>query len=164
MFGRLLPGTYIFGGFCLLAEFCHVQTSLCGKVLRCPILVALLHDTRPACVSQTLRRGTKNGITELSQTAPPRPIFGWAAITFGIGPHSSFFFLLLSSAFFLAYSQPSQIGCLLYLHTWCGLNANSECMSEMWCTWFAGNIGRKNRQKFATGAPSPNFVGLYFRN
>jgi len=38
-------------------------------------------------VSQTLRRGTRNGITELSQTAPP--IFGWAAITLGIGPHSS---------------------------------------------------------------------------
>jgi len=38
-------------------------------------------------VSQTLRRGTRNGITELSQRAPP--IFGWAAITLGIGPHSS---------------------------------------------------------------------------
>ena len=40
-----------------------------------------------AGVSQTLRRGTRNGITELSQRAPP--IFGWAAITFGIGPHFS---------------------------------------------------------------------------
>jgi len=39
-------------------------------------------------VSQTLRRGTKNGITELSQKAPP--ILGCAAITLGIGPHSSF--------------------------------------------------------------------------
>jgi len=29
----------------------------------------------------------KNGITELSQRATP--IFGWAAITLGIGPHSS---------------------------------------------------------------------------
>jgi len=38
-------------------------------------------------VSQTLRRGTRNGITELSQRAPP--IFGWAAITLSIGPHSS---------------------------------------------------------------------------
>jgi len=37
---------------------------------------------------QTSWHGTKNGITELSQTAPP--IFGWAAITLGIGPHSSF--------------------------------------------------------------------------
>jgi len=37
-------------------------------------------------VSQTLRRGTKNGITELSQRAPP--IFGRVAVTLGIGPHS----------------------------------------------------------------------------
>ena len=31
---------------------------------------------------------TRNGITELSQGAPH--IFGWAAMTFGIDPHSSF--------------------------------------------------------------------------
>ena len=49
---------------------------------------ALLHSTPAAGLSQTLRRGTRNGITELSQTAPP--IFGWVAITLGIGPHSSF--------------------------------------------------------------------------
>jgi len=44
--------------------------------------------TPAAGVSQTLRRGTRNGITELLQTAPP--IFGWASMTMGIGPHSSF--------------------------------------------------------------------------
>ena len=43
--------------------------------------------TRAAAVSQTLWRGTRNGITELSQRAPL--IFGWAAIMLGIGPHSS---------------------------------------------------------------------------
>jgi len=32
---------------------------------------AILHGTRAAGVCQTLRRGTRNGITELSQTAPP---------------------------------------------------------------------------------------------
>jgi len=37
---------------------------------------------------QTLQRGTRNGITELSQRT--QPIFGRAAITLGIGPHSSF--------------------------------------------------------------------------
>jgi len=37
--------------------------------------------------SARLRRSTRNGITELPQRAPP--IFGWAAITLGIGPHSS---------------------------------------------------------------------------
>jgi len=42
--------------------------------------------TPAAGVSQTLRRGTRNGITELSQRAPP--IFGWAAITLDFGPHS----------------------------------------------------------------------------
>jgi len=49
--------------------------------------VALLHGTPAAGVR--LRRGTRNGITELSQRAPP--IFGWAAITLGIDPHSSGF-------------------------------------------------------------------------
>ena len=51
-------------------------------------LTALLHGTPAAAgVSQTLRRGTMNGITEVSQRAPPT--FGWTAITFGIGPLSS---------------------------------------------------------------------------
>jgi len=43
--------------------------------------ISLLHGTRPAGVSQTLWRDTKNGVTELLQTAPP--IFGRAAITLG---------------------------------------------------------------------------------
>jgi len=54
--------------------------------LRTYICCMLLHCTQTAGVRQTLRR-TKNGIAELSQTAPP--IFGWEAITLGIGPHSS---------------------------------------------------------------------------
>jgi len=70
-------------------EFCYVQNALCVQVLRSHVLAALLHGTPAAGVSQTLRRGTRNGIKELSQTAPP--IFGWAAITLGIGPHSSLF-------------------------------------------------------------------------
>jgi len=48
---------------------------------------ALLHGARAEGVSQTLRRGTSNGIKELLYRAPP--IFGKAAITLGIGPHSS---------------------------------------------------------------------------
>jgi len=70
-----------------LREFFQVQNSLCVQILCSSILTALQHGTPAAGVSQNLRRATRNGITELSQTAPP--IFGWAAITLGIGPHSS---------------------------------------------------------------------------
>jgi len=69
-------------------EFCPVQNSLYVQVLRSPVLSALLHGTPAAGVSQTSRRGTLNGIMEISQTAPP--MFGWAAITLGIGTHSSY--------------------------------------------------------------------------
>jgi len=55
-------------------------------------------------------------------------------------------FLLLSS-FFVAYSQSSQIGCLPYFHTWCGLSVNLGCRSETCCIRIAGNTGRKNSPK-----------------
>jgi len=55
-----------FRGLLLLTEFCQVQSSLCVQVLRSPIFAALLHGNRAVCVSQTLRRGRRNGITELS--------------------------------------------------------------------------------------------------
>ena len=75
-----------------------LQNSLSVQVLRCPTLAALLRGTPAVGVSQTLQRGTRNGITELSQKAPP--IFGWAAITLGLGPHFSFVLFLLLSSFF----------------------------------------------------------------
>jgi len=78
---------YIFWGSCPLTEFCQLQNSLCVQVFRSPILEALLHGTRAVGVSQSLRRSTRNGITELSQRAPP--IFGRTAITLGICPHYS---------------------------------------------------------------------------
>jgi len=43
--------------------------------------------------------------------------------------------------------QRSQIGCLPYFYTWCGLSANSECRSEMCCTRLAGNAGPKKSPK-----------------
>jgi len=43
----------------------------------------------------------------------------------------------------LDYSQPLEIGCLPYFHTWCGLSANLGCRSEMCCTQLAGNAGPK---------------------
>jgi len=58
---------YIFGSSWPLTEFCHLQNSLCVQVLRFPILSALLHVTRAVGISQSLRHGTGNGITELSQ-------------------------------------------------------------------------------------------------
>jgi len=80
-------GVYTFSGALVpLTEFCQVQNSLYVQLLCSPVLAALLHGTPAAGVSQTLRHGTRNGITELSQRAPP--IFGRAAITSGIGPHS----------------------------------------------------------------------------
>jgi len=63
---------YTFWGSCPLTEFCQVQNSRYVQVLRSPILAALLQGTPAAGVSQTLRRGTRNGITELSQRAPSR--------------------------------------------------------------------------------------------
>ena len=76
-----------FRGSCPLAEFCPVHNSLYIQVLCSRILAALLHGTLAAGISQTLQHGIRNGITELSQRVPP--IFGRAAITLGIGPHSS---------------------------------------------------------------------------
>ena len=63
---------------------------------------------------------------------------------------SSIFYLL--SSFVLAYSQPSQIGCLPYFYTWCGLSANLGRRSEMCCTRLAENTGRKNDAKKSPSA------------
>ena len=63
-------------------------------------------------------------------------------------PTSSFFFFLLLLLFF---SSPNLSGrrldvCHTY-HTWCGLSANSGCMSEMCGTRLAANTGRKKVAK-----------------
>jgi len=69
MFGLLLGWYTIYTFF---RAHCQVQNSLCIQVLRSPILAVLLqHGSRAVVISQTLRRGTRNGITELSQMAPP---------------------------------------------------------------------------------------------
>ena len=54
---------------------------------------------------------------------------------------SSFGFFFFFLSFFLACSEPSQIGCLPYFHTWCGLSANLGCRSETCCTQLAENTG-----------------------
>jgi len=74
------------------------------------------------------------------------------------------FFFLSSSCFFFAYSQPSQIRCLPYFHTWCGPSANLGCRSETCCMRLAGNAGRKKSPKIAICPPSHSFVGTHLRN
>jgi len=122
--GLLHYNVYIhFRGLLPLTEFCQVQNSLCVQVLRSSIFAALLHGTRAAGVSQNLRCGTRNRITELSQRTPP--IFGWAAIALGIGQYSSFFigWLVGSGLKFLDNeSQPSLSGSPQNFHA-----------SLMWC-------------------------------
>jgi len=70
MFGRLLCWytIYTFWGLLPLTEFCQLQNSLCIQVMLSPILIAFLHGTRVAAVSQTLWHGTRNGITEIGAT------------------------------------------------------------------------------------------------
>ena len=62
---------------------------------------------------------------------------------------SSSIYLFLS--LFIAYSQPSQIGCLPYFHTWCGFSANLGCRSETCST----RLAEKYRtQKIDKNSPS----------
>ena len=81
-----------------------------------------------------------------------RPI-GQTIIFCSRGSYISSFF------FFLAYSQPSHTGCLPYFHTWCGLSANLECMSEMCCMRLAEIQDAKITQKIAICAPWTVNVG-----
>jgi len=120
-FGRLLSWYTIhtLSGALAQTEICPVQNSLYVQVLRSPILAALLHGTPAAGVSQTLWRGTRNGITELSQRAPP--ISGWEAITLGIGPHSSCIGGKPTPLFcvaFLTYLLQFGRGTSVLLHKW----------------------------------------------
>jgi len=73
--GALAPGQ----------NFTRCKIYFASQVLRSPVLAALLHGTQTAGVSRNLLRAARNGITELSQRAPPI-----LAITLGISPHSSF--------------------------------------------------------------------------
>jgi len=84
---------------------------------------------------------------------------GQANICCSCGFYLSFFLL-----FFLAYSQPSQIGCLPYFHTWCGLSANLACMFEMYCKGLAEIEDAKITQKCHLRIPPHNFVGLCLGN
>ena len=82
-------------------------------------------------------RGRKRLFSFFSLLWPP-----WVADADIIFLSCGFFYL-----FFLAYSQPSQIECLPYFHTWCGLSVNLGCKSEMCCMRLAENTGRKKLPK-----------------
>ena len=56
-----------------------------------------------------------------------------------------FFFFL--SSFILPWSQPSQIACIPYFHSWCGLSTNLRCRSETCCTRLTENTGCKKSPK-----------------
>jgi len=66
----------------------------------------------------------------------------------------------ISSIFFPRLISASQIGCLPYLCTWCGLSANLGCRPETCCMRLTDNT----TQKVAIWTPSHNFVGLYLPN
>jgi len=55
-------------------------------------------------------------------------------------------------------SQRSGIGCLPYFHTWCGLSADLECMSEMCCTRLAENTGSKKSPFWHHCTTSPGCI------
>jgi len=91
MFGRLLGSTLCvhFRGLLSPGEILPCASKSCVLLYWQRYCTAL--EQRPSAklcdVVQGMEWYTRNGITELSQRAPP--IFSWAAITFGIGPHSS---------------------------------------------------------------------------
>jgi len=94
MFGRLLRWYTIYnfswwGGSCHLTEFLSAAKLTLRPSLAFSYIGSVTARQSSSRASQSLGRGTRNGITELSETAPP--IFGRAAITLGIGPHSNVF-------------------------------------------------------------------------
>jgi len=93
-----------------------------------------------------------------------RPLsrYGRAALWNRAGHYIFAMWFLYSSIFLLLFSSPrSEIGCLPYFYTWCGLSANLECRSEMCCMRLTEKI---QDAKIAISAPSHNFVGPYLRN
>jgi len=99
--------------------------------------------------SVTARHSTNAKLCGVEHRAPS--VFGRAAITLGIGPHSSSFFFLSIFLFSSPNLSRRMIGCLAHFHTRCGLSANLGCRSETCCTQLSTNTGRK---KIAKNSPS----------
>ena len=67
-----------------------------------------------------------------------------------------------SSIFFPRLSQPSQIGYLPHLHTWCGLSANLGCRSETRCTRLAEIQDAKIAENSPSGHHRTTLLGYIF--
>ena len=89
--------------------------------------------------------------SNISSTCPHSMVGHWptflvmAAMRSRCGRYILIMWLLLSS-----FSSPNLNRRRLdvyHFHTWCGLSANLECMSEICCTRLAENTGRKNDAK-----------------
>ena len=90
----LVRYVYIFGGSCPHDGILpRAKFSLRPSLAYSPILTALLHGTPATGVSQTLRRGTRNGITDFSRGRHQYSA-GWASRW--APAHISSFFLFLS--------------------------------------------------------------------
>jgi len=98
----------------------------CSPVLSPPPLVTPLHVTAlhsSIGVSQTLRHGPRNEIKKLLYRAPPIGLFGRAAITLGIGPHSSLW-------------SPYVIGQTIYIFILFMVALRSRCGHYIFALWF----------------------------
>ena len=114
------------------------------------------------CNSELFRMVSIFCTSLLSHTLRSDIRFIMAALWHSPGHYIFALWFLSSCSFFLAYSQRSEIGCLSYFYTWCGLSANLECMSEMCCTWLTGNTGRKMTQKSPSARHRTTLSGCIF--
>jgi len=136
------------------------------------VLAALLHGTVVVGVSQALRRWTEGAM-----------YIGRAAITLGIGPHSSIYSLFVLSCITDCFTVCCHIvnGLIKTLFVMAALR-NSPC-HYIFALWFlllsiffrmqVWNVLHAARWLYRTqniaknspsGAPSHNFVGLHLRN
>ena len=138
-----------------MVNFGLLMAEICWRVWGTPanfngfrILAALLHGTSSSGHQRnfaTLNRGRHL----YSAGRPSRGALAHILVMVALCNRADhIYFHPVSSFFFsLALSQRSEIGCLPYFGTWCGLSANLECRSEMCYTRLAANTLRKNDAK-----------------
>jgi len=85
----------------------------------------------------------------------------WVCCVWNRAGHYIFILSFVLSSFFFSSPNLSRRRLDTYFHTWCGLSANLECMSEMCCARLTDEY---RTQKITILSPSHNFVGLYLRS